>query len=307
MTRLIFLSCGVVALGLISCGGDDEGGGNGGPDGGAGTSGTGGAGLTGGAGGATGGTAGGSTGGATGGSGGGIAGGGSGGTPGTGGTAPDGGGGTAPDGGGGTAPDSSTGGGTGDGGFQPPTDGSQGAACSGTMTGDSGTGGCDMGLACYTFGGYCSAECTGDPDCSSLPDFTYTCFLPGGGGTGVCRVECMDAMDTNCPDGMSCIDVGGGSFRCAYTGSAAAFEPCQATSDCAAGLTCVPAAIGGYCAQTGCMMDTDCTEQPTSGTLTPTCSGFGPCVLDCAADMTGCPDMMTCTPLGGGGIAFCGF
>ena len=295
MTKLILLSCGVVALGLMACSSDEDGGGGGssGTDGGAGSPGTGGTP------GGTGGTPGGTGGGATGGSGGGA-------TAGSGG---------APGGSGGTPPagDAGPSGGSGGGGTLP-MDGSQNSFCQ--STGD-----CNMGLACYEFGSYCSAECTMDTDCESL-GANYTCFtmFGGGGGTGVCRVECMDASDTSCPEGMSCVDIAMGTFRCAYpmgsgggadggaTGTTPVFDQCMGAGECAAGLQCTAFMGGnGFCTQANCMDDADCTDQPGSGSVMATCSGFGLCTLDCAMDMSGCPDGMECQTFGGGGFAFCNY
>ena len=50
-------------------------------------------------------------------------------------------------------------------------------------------------------------------------DVTYTCYVPMGGGAGMCRIECINASDTtSCPDGLTCQDVSmnGGVWRCSY-------------------------------------------------------------------------------------------
>jgi hypothetical protein len=102
---------------------------------------------------------------------------------------------------------------------------------------------CTGGLECYTFGRYCSRSCATNTDCGSIGGITYTCYVPptfgmgmmqpGGGGAGgsgtgttggargTCRIECTGASDTSCPQGLMCIDVGGGgmmgpTYRCAY-------------------------------------------------------------------------------------------
>lgn len=237
---------------------------------------------------------------------------GGGGTPADGGALPDGGGPGPLDGGGmtdGTTPPTGDSGSTG----QPPADGSQLATCQGNSD-------CNMGLACYTFGGYCSQECGSDMDCENLTGATYTCYMPGGGGggggTGVCRVECTGADDTtSCPGGMSCVYVGfGGIYRCAYDaptadgggGSTAAFGECQSDADCAAGLSCTAFNGGnGYCTQS-CQDSSDCTETPSSGSVSATCGGFGLCTLDCAGDAGACPDSMECQMFGGQ-FAFCNY
>jgi hypothetical protein len=101
----------------------------------------------------------------------------------------------------------------------PPTDGSQLARCEDDDD-------CGDGLNCYEFGGYCSAACATDADCSSL-GASYTCNARGGmqggfprGGqmgdaappepTGTCRIQCTGEMDTSCPSGMTCQSAGGG-------------------------------------------------------------------------------------------------
>src|SRR6185503_3041259 len=105
---------------------------------------------------------------------------------------------------------------------------------------------CGDGLNCYTFGRYCSKQCSSDTDCSGLGS-NYGCYVPqtggfmggppmgggmmtgsGGGGAvtgtagtgtgtgttsgtnGTCRISCTGTDDTSCPSGMMCIDVGGG-------------------------------------------------------------------------------------------------
>jgi hypothetical protein len=109
----------------------------------------------------------------------------------------------------------------------PATGGAQLARCSSDND-------CTGGLECYTFGRYCSRSCATNTDCGSIGGITYTCYVPpsfgmGGGGmtggstggaNGLCRIECTGASDTSCPQGLMCIDVGGGmmgpTYRCAY-------------------------------------------------------------------------------------------
>jgi hypothetical protein len=221
---------------------------------------------------------------------------------------------------------------------------------------------CDPGLNCYTFGGYCSAQCSGNDDCSSL-GANAGCYQAGGGmmggffggmmggaggatgsggasgstTTGTCRVSCTGVDDTSCPTGLMCIDVGAGSFRCALPGADSgntgsggaggifggaggagffggsggrggmmqmpgdtkAFEECTG-GGCVEGLTCSSTFGRGFCTQT-CQNTSDCTEEPGSGDVTPTCGRNGRCVLECTVDADECPDDMTCTRPGGGG------
>ncbi|MDH5675987.1 MAG: hypothetical protein OEZ06_27945 [Myxococcales bacterium] len=214
-----------------------------------------------------------------------------------------------------------------------PQDGTQLAFCEASAD-------CNDGLSCYTFGNYCSAECSVDEDCAAL-GASYTCYVlagPGGGGfpgggpgggttTGVCRAECSGADDTSCADLMECANVGFGgteSWRCVYTeaaapqpdpgtggggGGAAAFEQCSTSDDCASGLSCNAFGGGvGYCTQ-ACAADDECTEQPSNGSVTPNCGFAGTCSLNCADATDGCPGGMECISFGGGGggFAFCNY
>jgi hypothetical protein len=216
------------------------------------------------------------------------------------------------DAGGGAGSGSSTGdagtsdGGTADGGSQSggtlPMDGEQLAVCTDEQD-------CDDGLGCYAEGGgqdFCTATCSNDDDCQGLGGAEYTCS-----DDGLCEVVCAVGDSSSCPEGMTCLQTsgpgpGGLQFRCKYStaaGSAGgAFDPCSTGADCEDGLQCVGAfaAIPGYC--TGECEDTDeCTEQPSSGSIEPTCIGTTPlpaspsmCLLDCSDDADGCPDDMTC-------------
>jgi hypothetical protein len=217
---------------------------------------------------------------------------------------------------------------------------------------------CDPGLNCYSFGGYCSAQCSGDSDCSSL-GANWGCYLPagagmggffggmmGGGGSGgaaatpngTCRVSCTGTDDTSCPTGLMCIDVGAGSFRCALPGAGdmtggsggagffggtggagffggggsggrggmqtpgdiGAYDECMG-GGCQEGLTCSSSFGRGYCTQE-CQNASDCTDEPGSGDITPTCGRNGRCVLECTVGGDDeCPDDMACNRQGGGG------
>lgn len=83
---------------------------------------------------------------------------------------------------------------------------------------------CADGMACAGVAlagtGYCAAACMQNDECPAAPDsssITATCVpsgFMGGGGGGVCALECFGAMD-GCPDGMTCIN-SGFSYRCGY-------------------------------------------------------------------------------------------
>jgi hypothetical protein len=152
------------------------------------------------------------------------------------------------------------------------------------------------------------------------------------GGPTVCRILCMNAMDTTtCPSGMTCQGVGGGGmpggggggtmiFTCKYpasaggvpgTGKGKEWEKCMTAADCLMGLTCqgAVAATGGATARpgkcsTGCTVTADCSNDPKTGTVKPACESGGPpgsagfCALPCAMAMTGCPDGMSCVATG---------
>jgi hypothetical protein len=136
----------------------------------------------------------------------------------------------------------------------------------------------------------------------------YTCS-----DDGLCEVQCENLEDRDsCPEGLSCTLVsgpgpGGFQFRCKYSenagqsGSGEAWSACLAAGDCDDGLECVGAfgPIPGYCAQ-ACAESAECTAEPDSGDIEPTCEQIGPtpsaraCALDCSGDAEGCPDDMVC-------------
>jgi hypothetical protein len=168
---------------------------------------------------------------------------------------------------------------------------------------------CDPGLGCYDAEGpgraFCTRECTVEKDCADLKDADYTCSPDG-----LCEVDCGGGPPgvDRCPEGLVCMQVsgpgpGGIRNRCKYSTSAgtsgAAFSPCSVPEDCADGLQCLGAflTVPGYCTY-ACTKTADCTTQPSSGAISASCLA-NTCVLSCEADMTGCPDGMTCveTPL----------
>jgi hypothetical protein len=192
------------------------------------------------------------------------------------------------------------------GGSELPTDGDQLAVCE--EDGD-----CGDDLACYDPGPgqhFCTRTCAETADCAQLTGAEYTCS-----DDGLCEVRCENVLDTeSCPDGLSCTLVrgpgggqGGPQFRCKYsenagqTGDGEAWSACLAPDDCDDGLECVGAfgPIPGYCTQ-ACEESDECSEEPESGDIEPTCGQVGPmpsataCVLDCSDDAEGCPDDMMC-------------
>jgi len=170
---------------------------------------------------------------------------------------------------------------------------------------------CDDGFECYDEGPgqhFCTQICEDETDCMDLSGATYTCSE-----AGQCEVVCENLQDAeSCPDGLSCTMVsgpgpGGFQFRCKYSenagqsGGGEAWSACLLADDCNDGLQCFGAfgPVPGYCAQS-CAESVDCSEQPESGDVEPTCEPAGPppgnnvCALDCSADPEACPDDMIC-------------
>jgi hypothetical protein len=205
-----------------------------------------------------------------------------------------------------------------------PMNGNQLAVCT-HVQGD-----CNKGFGCVSPNppgqGYCSKTCMMAADCAGLAPSgsMYTCTAGG-----LCQLGCMNAMDTTtCAAGMTCQAAGGGggmmSYRCKYpapasdagtmmAGTTVEWGKCMRTTDCAMGLTCVGAALSmsrtGFCSKT-CMMNTDCSTKPGTGTIAPTCVAAGgraarSCALACGMGGSTCPDGMTCGMAGGmmGGMA----
>ncbi|HEX2675973.1 MAG TPA: hypothetical protein VHM19_05020, partial [Polyangiales bacterium] len=200
---------------------------------------------------------------------------------------------------------------------------------------------CGMDLSCYTAGGatqvgFCTTACTMDSDCTALGS-AFTCSTTAQQGMmNYCRQTCTGTDDKSCPMYMSCTQVQGG-FRCLYdakdlgSGTGGEWDKCQISGDCTGDLTCT----GGRQSQFGnyfgactspCMMDADCKNAPSTGTIKPTCQAAGPggsghCTLRCTPTLNGsggtggsgsggtggsgaaaeCPDGMSCAIDGGGG------
>ena len=180
-------------------------------------------------------------------------------------------------------------------------------------------GACAEGLGCYVRGngpGFCTATCEDDEDCEVLTDAEYTCSTTfgggqgGNGGMGLCRIECEGENDTeSCPGSLECISVGGqggqgngGAFRCGYTddppdqgeGTVARWGRCtESDADCAGNLvrySTFQENADGFCTDT-CENNDDCSEDPGSGDIDPTCGTQNECRFDCAEGGT-CPDGM---------------
>jgi hypothetical protein len=120
---------------------------------------------------------------------------------------------------------------------------------------------------------------------------TFRCALPGANGN-------------NGTGGNGGFGTGGNGGQ--TPGTTPAYGECMG-GGCLEGLTCSARGGGfgggmtGYCTQQ-CMTTADCTETPSSGTVTPTCGRGGRCQLNCVVDdeEESCPDDMTCNPIGGG-------
>lgn len=86
------------------------------------------------------------------------------------------------------------------------------------------------------------AVCDGNSDCQEGMFEDAFCYI-GGGGIGMCTLQCAVEDEPCGPSGASCHDVNGNNtFRCLW--------PCTETGDarCAAGLWCIqlPTGIGDY-------------------------------------------------------------
>ncbi len=102
-------------------------------------------------------------------------------------------------------------------------------------------------------------------------------------------------------------------------GTAKEWESCMASTECADNMLCIGgtpaygmnAARPGHCSTT-CMMSSDCTTKPSSGSIDPTCVQSGPggggqmvCALNCAMMTMGCPTGMSCVAAFGGNASYC--
>jgi V8-like Glu-specific endopeptidase len=151
---------------------------------------------------------------------------------------------------------------------------------------------------CYDDGGrqYCTRACTGDTECGA--GFHCRSDVCVSGPRGVTPDPCIDngdcaadhfcatrgedswcttfcADDTSCPDGTTCVDVGGGARLCAPTLSLAGTE-CESDGECISGL-CRVARPGSA---------PTCTRECGLGAACPTgleCRGDGSGVSYCAA------------------------
>ena len=173
---------------------------------------------------------------------------------------------------------------------------------------------CDDGLGCYGAGsglrGYCSVTCRppgsgpggnrgrgdrgprrmaeedADDPCAAIPGGRYTCSP----SSGVCRLQCESNNDSNCPEGMECVNVRGDGWRCLPEetapppGDGEPFDACEGDRDCGTDLTClIPL---GYCAEQ-CAIDSHC----TAGGIC--MRQLNVCVVRCEDDAS-CSDGLTC-------------
>ena len=203
-----------------------------------------------------------------------------------------------------------------------PTDGNQLSLCS-MAQGD-----CNKGFACSGSASaqaesrnYCSKICETDDDCAGLTpsSASYTCS--SGRGITLCQIACSGSEDASCPENMQCVVSGveraanggsGGSafvpvYHCKYPLiTSPLWGPCQdGEHQCAEDARCHRSEPGGpgVCTK-ACTQDSDCSEEPSSGSITPSCatiaSGRGNmmetklCVLSCLDNKDGCPDGTTC-------------
>jgi hypothetical protein len=222
-----------------------------------------------------------------------------------------------------------------------PNDGNQLALCS-MAQGDCNKGlACSATTnALSTSRGYCSKICESDDDCAGVEPSAskYTCST--GNGTKVCEIACTGTDDTSCPDKLECVQTGvtveraanGGSgggmapepragaggaggrgspfvpvYHCKYPLiTSPLWGPCQdGQHQCDKDATCYGTGAGraGVCTKS-CTMDSDCSDKPSSGSITPSCATITPargmtmetklCVLSCLDAKDGCPDGTTC-------------
>lgn len=179
-----------------------------------------------------------------------------------------------------------------------PAPGEVGAACEAGAECD--TGGCFRTFPFSWSGGYCSAGCDSEDDCSDgstcEPIFT---------GFAMCLDNCdPEAEARTCRSGYGCAARPTGTFGC--------LPGCTDDTDCPAGATCAPgegflragecftegAAPGDACeVSSDCGRDTDCFSEAASRWPGGVCA-TGPCNPDTGA---GCPAEAACIPTDGGG------
>jgi hypothetical protein len=196
------------------------------------------------------------------------------------------------------------------GGTRPPTDGTQGTACGPQDV-------CAGNLTCYAPNaaavGICTAPCAGgDTTCSSISGGNYTCSSNAPLTMGYCTQKCGASGDSSCPLHMKCQETAPATatspavHECLYEpkslggGDVAQWEQCDTARDCKADLVCfgrgtmmiAGTTYKGFCTQP-CMDTSQCTTQPPSGSIAPTCGTDDKCMLNCAGGAT-CPTGMTC-------------
>lgn len=198
-----------------------------------------------------------------------------------------------------------------------PSDGNQFALCAMAQ------GECNKGFACRAPAsarsagrGFCSMLCESDADCADASTDHAQAICSPSGAVRTCDLVCDGEDDSeSCPAQMRCVqtaalragrgpgDAGAAQaeFRCRFPfDESASWQRCaDGLHACADGLVC----HSGRCVQ-ACESDDDCSDKPSSGSITPSCAnvsaarGAGAeqklCVLDCSSAAEGCPEDTRC-------------
>lgn len=164
--------------------------------------------------------------------------------------------------------------------------------------------GCARGLVCYGDGpGHCADACQLDSDCIDRDGIDFTCSEDDD----ACRVDCGESgTDGACPTGLTCVERGGGAYRCMLpreqgTGDRERFQPCDRAhgdDDCVDDLVCYRSADSqidgpGYCTDT-CTADDPCSDAPDPALALQCAQNV--CRFDCSN--SACPDGMECEAAG---------
>lgn len=130
-----------------------------------------------------------------------------------------------------------------------------GEPCTAEGSGVSGFDDCDVASVCLVLGsdpleGECMPMCIGSPSAPTCEDPTRTCTIGGDSIPAFCIEACHPLDLESCPDGQGCYPTRT-STVCAPDASGAelgaAFDLCEFTNACDAGLVCLGAALVGAC------------------------------------------------------------
>lgn len=130
-----------------------------------------------------------------------------------------------------------------------------GEPCTAEGSGVSGFDDCDVASVCRvsdfdSLEGECMPMCIGSSRAPSCADPTRICTIGGSSIPAFCIEPCHPLDPESCPDGQGCYP-SATSTACAPDASGpdlgAAFDPCEFTNACDAGLVCLGAALVGAC------------------------------------------------------------